>query len=129
MFPPPHVANEVLFHNETLSLAPFLSSQEPMSLESVTDEAKEQRSAIEMATHIVLEQTLDVALEKNQNFDDSGAATLLDAAIWMSGQGYCELNLPFLLLEETFEAITISDCRHVFSFIETRADRLLEVEP
>ena len=39
-----------------------------MSLESVTDEAKEQRSAIEMATHIVLEQTLDVALEKNQNF-------------------------------------------------------------
>jgi len=27
-----------------------------MSLESVTDEAKEQRAAIEMATHMVLEQ-------------------------------------------------------------------------
>jgi len=36
------------------------------------------------------------------------------------------LNMPFLLLEETFEALTISECERVFDFLEERKSQLLE---
>ena len=35
--------------------------------------------------------------------------------------------MPFLLLEETFEALTISECERVFDFLEERKSQLLEV--
>lgn len=50
---------------------------------------------------------------------------MLDAAIWMATTGVTELNVPFLLLEDTFEALTISECERVFDFLESRSPLLL----
>merc|ERR1712166_862603 len=58
--------------------------------ETASEEAKDQRSAIEYALHVVVEQSLDVALEKNVPFVKSGVSRLLDVAIWMASKNITE---------------------------------------
>ena len=52
---------------------------------------------------------------------------LLDLVLWLAKSNVTDLNMPFLLLEETFETLTISACERVFDYLESRSAELLEV--
>ncbi|KAJ7070684.1 THO complex subunit 1 transcription elongation factor-domain-containing protein, partial [Mycena amicta] len=51
---------------------------------------------------------------------------LLDVVLTFTELEACEQTLPFIVLQDLLEMQTIASCSHIFSWIESRAERLTE---
>ena len=84
-----------------------------------------QGSLIEADLKSLCEQSLRDALYSNvqmKNLGLSGCLGVIEASIQLVNLNQCAHNLPFVLLEDMFECITVSECENAFSFVENKID-------
>lgn len=75
------------------------------------------------AVELALRQSLHLAIERG-TVDEAEAARVTDAALAAEADGAADGGLPFLLMEDVFESLTLRQCAGVFGVFEARVEQL-----
>ena len=59
---------------------------------------------------------------QSKNLGPNGCLGIIQASIQLVSLNQCSANLPFVLLEDMFECITVSECENAFNFVENKID-------
>ena len=71
------------------------------------------------------EQSMRDALFSNVQLgrlDQTGCLGVIQVSISLVQSSHCAPNLPFILLEDMFECITVPDCETAFAFVENNIE-------